>query len=1373
MAKKDEENKVSSLDIIKEYQTGSLGGGSSLDIIKEWNQGREIRREEPKPVEDKKGFMESLKSGIKGAAYGALSGISRLAGEAAKGGYQLERYIVSPLVSPIVGKEKWEDELKAGEARANKLIQIADQLDAYGSKKAQGIEKLSYSASKIAPDIFTPLVQNVTKMVKAPVEDKSIWEKTGDVLGGFGSIIAPGEAILGGFINVPFNVLDIAEGKKSIYDAYSDGVSLGAKLGPISGLTSKVLSPVINPLLNKLGVAEVSSIKAAIQAIKNEANPVFKASLQKQLMRDIVGKVGKETINNALGNGVYESLLPAKDSGDRVENFVEGVKIGALFGGVLTALGIGGDALFGKAQSFTPLTKEKIEELKNTAGSYTPLTKEFLAPVSMEKELKMPIVERFETKPTTIAKKLKLRPTEETTVISKQPVKQLSSEQVTMMNDVQNTIQDKWGSKLDIFDADGVLKSQADIEKEIKKKIDLKDKSMASIVFHDIKNAVEYAKSQYETLPSQLKDIPEPTVAPTSVTLRAEIVPGAEKVVKETLMTVREGIDAASKIVDEVQKNVVPTSIGKAKKAAGILRELQSSYVNTAAIEALQNKKLEQELGKFTDEQFTVMIDNYERTGLFGKGMETYSKIYKESMNDALDIINSVFEKKPIEGVENYVRRMFKFGNKQDEQKFVEGFGKTFQGFSTSPFKKRIFEYMSEAEAYMQKNNIKYDVATRNPELLRQWTINNARKLKFFDTAFKELKESELIKFVKGGKEIPAGMTKLDDRFAKVFFKGEQGMVQAGQYFAPDEVARLMNNYTSKSALADSPTWEAIREFNNALNAVQLGFDGFQILVNTTSSLASDLALAAEELAGGKVMSAGKRTLKSMTIVWPAIEDYMVGRKLIDGVSQGKKESLLFMQEVFNPAGARLQMEERYRIQAADKFKAAWEKGSIKGVAWHFMPMLAEKAAQPIVENILPMMKIGRFYKEANSYLLRATDNYTKTIDKNVLREQLFKRWESIDSFHGQMVQDNLFWNNTQKDVANIFFRAFGWTYSKIQSVGTALSETSQTVGAAKYDIWQKMTGQAQSNQLGKLISQRGGVLTPTMAKVMMYPIAIAYTGAVYQYLHTGKAPESYLDYFFPRNGELNNDGTESRVSIPGYMKDMFSYAHNPVQTILNKTSPEIQLLTQLFQNKDYYNVMIRNENDPLVKQTIDMGQYALNQYTPFAFRNFMTGMQETEKGANTVAQAGMSLLNSFFGFYKAPKYVVQTDTEQKIGEEFRRVVGIKTYTPQEWEVVLRKSKAKAAARGGDYDQLKALLEEGVYTKQGYKMVKSSIEKNLKSEATPFQSLFAQLPESVQKSIWDKMTPEEQSNYEPFAKKGMFKLIESGEEVKPEDVPIY
>jgi hypothetical protein len=110
--------------------------------------------------------------------------------------------------------------------------------------------------------------------------------------------------------------------------------------------------------------------------------------------------------------------------------------------------------------------------------------------------------------------------------------------------------------------------------------------------------------------------------------------------------------------------------------------------------------------------------------------------------------------------------------------------------------------------------------------------------------------------------------------------------------------------------------------------------------------------------------------------------------------------------------------------------------------------------------------------------------------------------------------------------------------------------------------------------------------------------------GAIYQYLHTGKRPESLRDLYYPRNGKIGPDGREERDSLISYAKDYISWVRHPVTTLGHKLKPFLSQLWDITRNEDFYGNEIRNPDDPFLKQFEDVVKQWAKSQGPIAYEN-------------------------------------------------------------------------------------------------------------------------------------------------------------------------
>ncbi len=883
----------------------------------------------------------------------------------------------------------------------------------------------------------------------------------------------------------------------------------------------------------------------------------------------------------------------------------------------------------------------------------------------------------------------------------------------------------------------------------IRRKIELPQKeiSVKQVVNDNIKSGSKQIETPYAVSQSELERMVKPTPEPIKIDVKAAL---EEKVkARENQPTLKEKVNApkismpetvtgpinkVASIINEARIRMTPSTFSeKAREAAGLLREYKAFITNDKTVEHLQNKKIEADFEKLSESDHLKLINNYETTGQFGKGMEAYSKYYKETTDQAHQVLQDVFG---LEGyVDNYIKRAFKFNDKNSEFKFTSGFTKTLQQYSASPLKERKYVTMQDAMDYMTNNNIPFDVVETNPERLRQWTVTNANAAQAFSFLKQTLKDHELIRFVKFGDKLLPNEDFVNDRWANVMFKSDAGMVAAGRYAAPHEVAVLMNNSVSNGLFDISPTLTILRDVNNSLNQFQLGISAFHVATTTASSLGSEMGLAIQELAGGgQRLSALKRMLKVTTVIGPVVSDYLKGRSYIKALQGNENDALVALNEKINRAGGRLNIENRYRTQASDRLmnaiksnKNVIDKGVTVGRSLPFA--VVEQVSKPIMEVLVPRVKIGRFLTEADSSLARATKNNTVEITKEAERALLGNLWDKIDDVHGQLVQDNLFWNNMVKDAANLALRSFGWTYGTLKVAGTGAKEALFTIPRVKGG---------------------GEVITPSMGILIGYPIAIAMVGGIMHYFNTGQAPQEMMDYYFPKTGQKTQDGRDIRLSVPGYMKDMFSYARDPLGTLLNKMSPELSILNEIRKNKDYYGVVLRNPDDPLAKQATDMGTYLLSKYEPISISSFQKIQSEIAKSSST--SSNRDLLEGFLGFQRASNITTQTAAERRISELYANQLGQKTLTKQEFADVQAKSAAKKAALGGDYSKLEDLLNQGKYTSKGFKQVLTQLRKQSARGYDSFQEMFSKLSYDAQQRVYKMMSDSEKKKYQDILK---------------------
>jgi hypothetical protein len=166
--------------------------------------------------------------------------------------------------------------------------------------------------------------------------------------------------------------------------------------------------------------------------------------------------------------------------------------------------------------------------------------------------------------------------------------------------------------------------------------------------------------------------------------------------------------------------------------------------------------------------------------------------------------------------------------------------------------------------------------------------------------------------------------------------------------------------------------------------------------------------------------------------------------------------------------------------------------------------------------------------------------------------------------------------------------------------------------------------------------------------------------------LLTGKGPdavfdengfhgENIRDYFFPKTGQKNVDGTDARLSFPSYVKDEFGFVKHPLDTITHKLHPSLSMIAELIQNKDFYGNEVYNPHDQWTKVAEQIGGYIAGGFRPYAVQN---RQQIERQGGGLVAQA-----LPFIGITPAPGDITHSAFQNFVRENRRQYGG---KTPEE-----------------------------------------------------------------------------------------------------------
>jgi 2'-5' RNA ligase len=495
--------------------------------------------------------------------------------------------------------------------------------------------------------------------------------------------------------------------------------------------------------------------------------------------------------------------------------------------------------------------------------------------------------------------------------------------------------------------------------------------------------------------------------------------------------------------------------------------------------------------------------------------------------------------------------------------------------------------------------------------------------------AMGELRKLKLVRYVRVGKQPLPGFTKINDSIGTVYggknATPQGGMLIRGQWYASDGAAQIINNHLSPGLRDRSSAYRAYLAAGNALNQFQLGWSAFHLGFTSMDAMVSKLALAINQAATGHPVDA---LLSAIQTPLAPLTNVLRGARLRrEWLAPGSDPAMAAIVEAAVRGGARAKTDDFYRTNAAERMVDAFRKGNVLGGILRAPLGLTDLASKPILEWIVPRQKLGIFADLAKAELKRLGPNVTP----EEVREVMGRVWDSVDNRMGQIVYDNLFWNRVIKDLAMGSVRSVGWNLGTLRELGGAATDTLST----PLRVARKFAGKGGKG--------KPPVVTYRQAYAAALFAWVGLLGAVTTYLYTGEGPKELKDYFFPRTGNLDENGRPERIALPSYVKDVYHYYEHPGRTLSNKLSPLLGLVGEMLRNEDFYGTKIRNEDDPLVTQLKDAAEHVATSALPFAARG---AKKEHERGGSLLSKA-----LPFVGVVPAPADLNNTDAEELLSE--------------------------------------------------------------------------------------------------------------------------
>jgi hypothetical protein len=482
---------------------------------------------------------------------------------------------------------------------------------------------------------------------------------------------------------------------------------------------------------------------------------------------------------------------------------------------------------------------------------------------------------------------------------------------------------------------------------------------------------------------------------------------------------------------------------------------------------------------------------------------------------------------------------------------------------------------------------------------------------------------------------------KVPDGWAPLKGRGSQNAAGA-QAYAPEGFARVYNNFIGRGVHELGPefgrVYDALQRTSNAITGLELGLSGYHAVTMANEAGISRLATGISDIVGGAAAGDAMRILrgtgKAATAPGAWITAPLKGRQM-EKVYLGQSTGTPDMARIVNlleKAGGRgvgARHAQDYRFSAAGSYWKAFRQGALKmqmatavadikahpilGTARQAASVLGRTmstVAAPLFESYIPRLKNGAFYDTMSSWL-HANPAASYADQVKAAREI----WDSIDNRFGELVDDNIFWNQALKQAAKLGMRSYSWNLGTAREIGGGVADIAR------------------------------GQWSPRAAYIVALPFWVGTMNAAYQYLKAGKRPESVQDLVGGQTGGEQTTSIPStqpyhrstkstvpeRVQIPGYQKDVLGWYENWEQEMLNKRSKMLTMGMELASNQDWRGDPIFNPEDSAPEWLKQFFKYAADSMTPISLQGPMKGRKEG---------SAMTIPEQMGGLRPAPAYV-------------------------------------------------------------------------------------------------------------------------------------
>lgn len=583
-----------------------------------------------------------------------------------------------------------------------------------------------------------------------------------------------------------------------------------------------------------------------------------------------------------------------------------------------------------------------------------------------------------------------------------------------------------------------------------------------------------------------------------------------------------------------------------------------------------------------------------------------------------------------------------------------------------------------------------------------------------------------MLKDIGQGDRVPVGFARVNDNT----FAGK---------VVPEMVARDLNNYLAPG-LSQFKAWRNFRWLQNVLLSARLGFSAFHAGFTTVDSAMTHLDLGFRKALSGDIAGALRHMGQIPLTPIHAVQGLFnkgEGAKLVRqfyGKEAADPQTAAVL-DALTQGGARGRMDPTdYNNDFAQQLRA-WKTDGIQGLMKTPLKNIGavlEAAMRPIAHNLVPAQKMTARAELMKYELDRVAKKLgekkgdyaaiTKAMNPDALKQIAHSVVSRVDDRLGQVAYDNLFWNRTVKDLLQASIQSVGWNLGTKNVIFGGLADAQKLLKPESL--------LAPLDKEGKITDATMSRVTGRLSYLIALNVGIGTLGAMTQYMLTGQGPQELKDYFFPKTGNKNPDGTDARISFPSYVKDEFGFARHPIDTVEHKLHPSFSMIAELLNNKDFYGNQIVNPDDPWTKVAGQVAGYVGKGFVPYAVQN-----------QNNIEQAGGGIaarLAPFVGVTPAPGSETHSQAQSYIADRYYAAHPNEGKTPEAAAHSKEFSASINAIRQGQTPDLSSFTPA-----ERQKIVKYAHE----DPATLVEKHFAKLPLSQQLTAYDKATEAERAQY--------------------------